>query len=79
MIMIMNVKTKTHLAHVDESAHQILVRECVDGVLCLISGLIFHNSGMFVSPGRKQVKEEVTHPHPYFHPDKESFRQSNVQ
>jgi len=34
----------TYFAHVNQTAHQILIAECVDGVLCLLSCRVFHDS-----------------------------------
>lgn len=37
---------RTHLADVDQSTHQILVRERVHGILSLFARRVFHNPAM---------------------------------
>lgn len=45
----------TYFAHIDKSAHEVLVRECVYSVLSLVSCCIFHNSSFVLAGGSRSV------------------------
>lgn len=69
-----------HLSNVDESAHQVLVAQSLDGSLSLVPSSIFHYTVGAVSASsleRRDKNGTRTYPQPYNNPWDIPTRQSN--
>ena len=74
-----NGTAQTYFSDIDQTAHEILVAQCIDSLLGLIPCCVFHNSVVLSAKTTFLVSIEATYPHPYIYHGPGPIRQSNVQ